>query len=283
MKLIMLSGLPASGKSTWAHEQIAANPSIVRVNKDEIRLELATTGWTWSHENEQQVTAIRDARIANALKEGRDVISDDTNFARVHRTRLHEIANEYGAAFTEKFFPVDVEEAIRRDALREGTARVGAEVIRRMAKQYLPPSVIPYAHTDGLPLVVLCDLDGTAALITGRSPYDGGNCHLDQPNVPVRTVLRALHPTPVLYLSGRDDCHKDVTQTWLQVHMFPDGPLHMRKTGDRRKDAVVKSELFNTHVRGRYNVLFVLDDRNQVVDMWRSLGLTVFQVADGDF
>ncbi|MDJ0647343.1 MAG: hypothetical protein QNJ60_01435 [Xenococcaceae cyanobacterium MO_188.B19] len=39
---------------------------------------------------------------------------------------------------------------------------------------------------------------------------------------------------------------------------------------------------FNTFLID-FRCLFILDDRQQVVDMWRSLGLTVFQVAEGDF
>ena len=57
----------------------------------------------------------------------------------------------------------------------------------------------------------------------------------------------------------------------------------MRKTGDNRKDAIVKREIYETHIKDKYQVDYVLYDRNQVVEMWRSLGLTCLQVADGDF
>ncbi len=73
------------------------------------------------------------------------------------------------------------------------------------------------------------------------------------------------------------------TAEWLNDHHFPIGELHMRKTGDRRKDAIVKGELFDANVRGRYNVLLVLDDRDQVVKYWRSLGLNCWQVNEGAF
>ena len=38
-----------------------------------------------------------------------------------------------------------------------------------------------------------------------------------------------------------------------------------------------------TGIRDRWRVVGVFDDRQQVVRMWRALGLTVFQVAEGDF
>jgi hypothetical protein len=59
--------------------------------------------------------------------------------------------------------------------------------------------------------------------------------------------------------------------------------LHMRGRGDHRPDQVVKRELYERRVRPRYTVTAVLDDRAKVVRMWRELGLTVLQVADGDF
>jgi hypothetical protein len=58
----------------------------------------------------------------------------------------------------------------------------------------------------------------------------------------------------------------------------------MRVDQDFRKDAIIKKELFMNNVHNKFFVEFILDDRKQVVDMWRNdLGLTVFQVAEGDF
>lgn len=58
----------------------------------------------------------------------------------------------------------------------------------------------------------------------------------------------------------------------------------MRAAGDYRKDAVIKKEMFDTQIEGKYFVEFVLDDRNQVVDLWRKdLNLPCFQVYYGDF
>jgi len=57
----------------------------------------------------------------------------------------------------------------------------------------------------------------------------------------------------------------------------------MRATGDNRKDSIVKKEIYEGIIKPVFDVKFVLDDRNQVVEMWRSLGLTVLQVADGNF
>lgn len=57
----------------------------------------------------------------------------------------------------------------------------------------------------------------------------------------------------------------------------------MRPEGDKRKDSIVKAELFDKHIKDNYAVDFVLDDRNQVVKMWRDMGLKCLQVAPGEF
>ena len=58
----------------------------------------------------------------------------------------------------------------------------------------------------------------------------------------------------------------------------------MRKTGDNRKDSIIKKEIYEKYLKPmNYHVLFILDDRNQVVEMWREMGFTVFQVAEGNF
>jgi hypothetical protein len=146
------------------------------------------------------------------------------------------------------------------------------------------------------PLAVMCDIDGTVALKGNRNPYDESCVDQDQPNEPVVDVLVALIRvgyTPV-FISGRTEKCYISTQQWLKKYVLsqylspntrlsPYPPLLMRPEGDNRRDAEVKLELFNKHIRNNYNVRAVLDDRNQVVEMWRSLGLTVLQVAYGDF
>ena len=95
-------------------------------------------------------------------------------------------------------------------------------------------------------------------------------------------VLRGLPGS--VFCSGRDDGARDATVAWLDEHVgvrYAD--LLMRRAGDMRADSVVKLELFDENIRNEYNVLGVFDDRQSVVDMWRSLGLTCFQVAPGDF
>jgi hypothetical protein len=69
----------------------------------------------------------------------------------------------------------------------------------------------------------------------------------------------------------------------LEKHGIKAMALFMRKSGDYRKDSVVKKEIYERHIKEDFNVEFVLDDRDQVVKMWREQGLVCLQVAEGNF
>lgn len=121
-----------------------------------------------------------------------------------------------------------------------------------------------------------------------RNPYDTSRYHEDAPYAAVieQVRLAAAAGYRVLFTSGREADFRDVTATWLEANVVVPGmewDLFMRPTGDRRNDAVVKLELFDTHIRDRYDVRFVYDDRDRVVAAWRSIGLAVMQVAPGAF
>ena len=95
--------------------------------------------------------------------------------------------------------------------------------------------------------------------------------------------LNPLDKEYVIVMSGRDESCRTETERWLNKHNIPFDFLFMRPEGDMRKDNIIKHELFNKYVRDNYDVKFVLDDRQQVVDMWRKMGITCLQVAEGDF
>ncbi|GAA1563311.1 NIF family HAD-type phosphatase [Actinomadura kijaniata] len=136
----------------------------------------------------------------------------------------------------------------------------------------------------------LVDIDGTVALRgTGpgaRTPYDWARVGEDAPNPPVIAVVRALAAAGhrVIYLSGRSDACRDATRAWIAEHVgVPGEALLMRADGDRRRDTVVKRELYERRIAPVGPVTAVLEDRASVVAMWRRLGLTVLQVAEGNF
>jgi hypothetical protein len=132
----------------------------------------------------------------------------------------------------------------------------------------------------------MVDIDGCVALMAGRSAYDETRVHEDRPNPPVIAAVRAMYGAghAVIFCSGRTDGCRPATEKWLAEHVaIPYAALHMRAAGDMRKDAVVKREIFDCHIRGQWDVTCIFDDRDQVVAAWREIGLTVMQVAPGDF
>lgn len=132
---------------------------------------------------------------------------------------------------------------------------------------------------------IICDLDGTLAHMTERSPYDYTKVGEDEVDLTIRSILLNFATThQIIIVTGRPDSCKEDTLDWIQSEaLFSPDLLLMREDGDWRKDDVVKKELYESYIEGEYEVEFVLDDRDRVVKMWRELGLKCLQVAEGDF
>ena len=147
---------------------------------------------------------------------------------------------------------------------------------------------------------IIFDLDGTLAIIdkrreVSRKPngkidfevfHDASNISLDEPNTPVIKMaqLFAEDGFTIIIFSGRSDRTEHTTRAWLIRNGVPFDKLVMRphKTMNFVPDEILKKDMLDKHV-DIDDVFLVVDDRNKVVKMWRDLGLTVFQVADGDF
>jgi predicted kinase len=273
-------GLPASGKSTWAKAKVDKSPNAVkRVNKDELRAMLDNS--YFSKGNEKFVLNIQDQIIKAALEEGKHVIVDNTHLAPKHEARIRELIKGLAVLEIVDFRHVALETCIKRDLSRFNS--VGEKVIRDMYNQFIaPPRNLKPVHNPDLPDAIICDLDGTLALIGDRSPYDGASCEKDFVNEPVRSILQKSG-NAIVFVSGREDKSKPQTLAWLEKHGISFDALHMRKSGDMRKDSIVKQEIYEEFILDKYNVAFVLDDRDQVVRVWRDLGLTCLQVDYGDF
>lgn len=273
-------GLPASGKSTWAKNKIDKSPnSIKRVNKDDLRSMLDNS--YFSKENERFLLDIQDVIIKAALEDGKHVIVDNTHLSPKHEARIRQLIKGLAVLEIVDFRHVSLETCIERDLKRLNS--VGEKVIRDMYNQFIAPPRSPKpTYNPELPDVIICDLDGTLALIGDRSPYDAAKCEIDQVNEPVRSILETSGKK-VIFLSGRDDQFKPQTLAWLSKHNISFEELHMRKSGDVRKDSIVKKEMYEQFILDKWNVSFVLDDRDQVVRVWRDLGLTCLQVDYGDF
>lgn len=133
--------------------------------------------------------------------------------------------------------------------------------------------------------VVVVDIDGTVAHRSNRDIYDYSKVISDAPDPVVIEVVASLWKAghKVVFVSGREDYCFDDTYKWLMSNCPPFIKLYLRKTGDFRSDEIVKKEIYENHIKDNFDVLCVIDDRQRVVDMWRSLGLKCLQVDKGDF
>lgn len=282
-KIIVLRGLPGSGKSTWAKQYQAEHPGTVRTNKDELRAMLHDSKHSKGKEN--FVLAVRDFIIDKALTDGHDVVCDDTNLHPKHLAHMEELAAKHGATIEIKdFTDVTLEECIRRDLARPRS--VGERVIRQMYYQFLEPKPAKPVHDPALDNCIIVDLDGTLALFDRDkvSPYDR-DFSQDQVNETVKALIDMHYfyqGNDVVILSGRKETHLKQTLQWLDDHNIHFSDIRMRKTDDNRPDTVVKEELYNEHIRGKYNVVMVIDDRLSVCRLWHRLGLPLFRVGDPD-
>jgi len=142
--------------------------------------------------------------------------------------------------------------------------------------------------------IIIFDLDGTLALIEHRRHFvEAGKrqwkeffaaCVDDKPNVPVIRIYQSMltcgFPFQHKIFSGRSDEVRKETEEWLDKHVGLYHELKMRREGDYTPDEELK-RAWALPILNR--IYCVFDDRDKVVKMWRDLGVTCLQVADGGF
>ena len=279
MKLTMMKGLPASGKSTRAKEIQAIVGNTKIVSNDALR-DMLDDG-KWSSKNEKFMLKIRDKIIITALEDGKNIIVDACHLAPEHEEHLSELAYIHGAWFeVEDFTRVSPQECVKRDLQRARS--VGSDVIYRMYYQFIfSPESIPY--NEKLPSCIIVDIDGTLAHMKNRGPFDWSRVGEDSINFAVLHLLNAVKTsTRIILVSGRDAVCREQTEQWLTRYEVPYDKLFMRPQNDVRKDVQIKREIFENEIRGKYNVVFAIDDRPQVIrGLWEPLGIAVYNVGRG--
>jgi hypothetical protein len=130
----------------------------------------------------------------------------------------------------------------------------------------------------------ICDIDGTIAHMHNRTPYEWDKVDTDIPDLKVINLVKRLLSTKlqVIFVSGRKEQCRDKTLTWLKKYGLPTDFVFLRADADNRKDSEYKLNVLEA-ITENWDVQFVLDDRNSVVEMWRNNGLLCLQVAEGNF
>lgn len=139
---------------------------------------------------------------------------------------------------------------------------------------------------------IIFDIDGTLADNSHRQYLLMSNKYAwkqffdsmgeDLPNKPIFSLYQTLQESKkykMIIATGRPDNYKKLTEQWLFWNNIIYDELYMRKAGDTREDSLVKEEIL-FEIQKKYFIVFVVDDRTSVVNMWRKHGITCLQCND---
>lgn len=288
--IVILRGLIASGKSTWAKEFVKENQDYKRVCRDDIRHMLSA--YTFDDVNEKLVTKLEKAAIEDILKDGYNLIIDrqnlNLNYLKKDIDYIISICTALNITYeiVMKYFPITLTQAIERDSKREFS--IGEKVIKKTWKAYelelkrmLERNKIIYqAPQENLPKCIMVDVDGTLSNSWNRRIFDFKECINDEVIEPVKLVVNRFKDSgiKVIIFSARDDICYDETKQWLINNDIYHDELFLKGVKDNRNDSIVKEEMFYKHIHGVYDPLFVIDDRIGVLKLWQSIGLFTFDV-----
>ena len=298
----ILFGAPCSGKSYFSN-LISKNDEHTKVvSRDLIRDML--NDHSQNKQTEDLVTKIERSMIIEIIDNSHfDLILDNTHYRLQYIRQTLDLIQKCKTEVTVKlvdFSDCDFSLIEKRMMIRERkvdlsvvkkihqTCRMNAKEARQLVATFRSEKVKAVLVTNvrrDLPRAVIVDIDGTLAHKHDRNAYDYRHVDRDECDQIISELVNQLCRLnyTIIIVSGREDSCRDLTIGWLKKHMIDYHHLYMRKSKDMRKDSVVKKEIYDNQIKDRYSVLFVLDDRNQVVDMWRTIGLKCLQVQEGDF
>lgn len=304
-KMILTVGISGSGKSTWATNFIERTPGYFRVNRDDIRAQITgISSMRWRADIEDLVTVIEEDNVRAILGAGYNVVVDATHLKKNYIDRWVKQFNHL-CDISLMIFNTDFEEAETRVCQRDGLLRGVAtdyireqherfKAIRNLDVYYPKKEILPDGGAKNHNECIICDLDGTLSLYDkSKSPYDR-DFQNDAINEPIRQFIEEIsywransndQDVKIFFFSGRNSKFRPQTLEFLNRCFGEDVQyeLIMRDEKDMRRDSDIKLEMFETHVRSKYNVLCVFDDRLQVIEeCWNPLGVFVFNCNQGN-
>jgi predicted kinase len=270
LQILILVGAPGSGKSTFARYFLRTEENWMRLCRDDFRMMHFSVGNLSEHE-EELIAEMMDASIETLLFKGSNVLLDATHCRRKY---IDHYIGRFNHLADIAFKVFDVDAATLAERCEKRFQSTGKQIPANVQKKFLEeleelkkdfdfafrPKINLYepvaAQDITLPKAIVCDLDGTLSLMHGRNPFDATHCYEDELNAPVANVLRHLsNDYQILLVSGREECYREPTVCFLEKYSISYHHLWMRPNKDFRKDAVIKREIFDAEITGKYFIL----------------------------
>lgn len=297
-ELIILVGPPGCGKSTYAANlirQTGGNGNLIHVyiNQD-----------THGKIGHKQL-------FEQCIHRQQNIVLDRMNFNKIQRSIYLKNAKEAGYSTKIILLHESKETCIKRGLLRNEigdhptikTSEDLNKAVNFFFSHYERPTpdeadIIEFVYPKQTMKLnaIICDIDGTMAEISHRQHFvQNGqkdwknfllpqNVEQDGLNEWCRNITNGLRQNHLIIMcSGRVDSLEKTTREWLEKHKVMYDHLFMRPRADHRQDSIIKEIILDFEILTRFTPVFCIDDRDQVVKMWRSRGITTLQCAEGNF
>jgi len=142
---------------------------------------------------------------------------------------------------------------------------------------------------------VIFDVDGTLMNVEHRVQFARGETkdwaaffaatEFDTPYLDIFDLARSMKDDgyQIIIATGRPEFQRGITIRQLRSNGLDFDRLYMRPKDDRRSDVAVKSDMVDQILTQNYPPKYVVEDRDSVVEMWRSYGIRCLQVRSGNF
>lgn len=292
-QLILMVGPPGSGKSTCSNAFVHA-------------------GYTYINQDSQGKGHMLKFELA--ASNGQDIVVDRMGFSKEQRSRYLNVAKSHGYKTKIVVLHESYETCFLRCMSRKDHETIKDETNARSALNLFfskyervsddEADAVQRVWPDGdKPSAIICDLDGTLCDVEHRRHFVrvpdgtkkdwGGFFRAMVDDTPYQWCVDLLkrmsygRAHTVVFCSGRPDSYRRETKEWLEqyglTNLHTDFYLFMRHRQDQRQDDIVKEIILDFELLTRFTPFFMIDDRAQVVKMWRRRGYTCLQCDEGLF
>lgn len=295
MKCTLLVGPPGSGKSTYANKAIYEDGDL---------------GAATVYINQDTQGADHIDKFLNSIDEKKDIIVDRMNFNKNQRNRYLDVAKKNGYETKIIVLHENFETCFKRAVERTDHPTIKDDKAASRAINFFfskyervedneADEVVRIWPDRSKEKVIVCDLDGTLANCEHRRHFvrppegvkkDWKSFNAGIPNDTINTwchlIIMSMEDTyniSTVFCTGRDSNQERATREWLEKNTLSRFPLYMRNRQDSRQDYIIKEIILDFELLTRYEPYFFIDDRQQVVDMYRKRGYTVLQCDVGNF